>query len=176
MYTKVKMPSCGYQVVLVSQYTMNVVIYVPCHKQSELGTGRGSYILVIVSPLVSVMIAKLTSLSEHCFVIALYFSCIRILLLNIFSVYYSTWTSYVNVTILQKYSGNVHKQLIPGCFLPCGLGTRLVVTHICALSASNFQRDESLYVHTVGSTIPSFLSKCFYITMTAALSSSLLYS
>ena len=147
--------------VLVSQYATNVVIYVLCHKQSELGTGRGSYALaILVSPLVSVMIAKLTNLSDHCFVIALYFSCMRILLLNMFSVYYSTWTSYVNVTILRKYSGNGHKQLIPGCFLPCGLGTRLVVTHI---SASYFQRDKSLYVRIVGSTIPSFLAKYLYI-------------
>ena len=53
MYTKVKMPSCGYQVVLVSQYATIVVIYVLCHKQSELGTGQDSYALVIlVSPLV----------------------------------------------------------------------------------------------------------------------------
>ena len=41
MYTKVKMPSCGYQLVLVSQYTTNVVICVLIHhKQSELGTGQ----------------------------------------------------------------------------------------------------------------------------------------
>ena len=158
---------------MVSQYTTNVVICVLHCKQSELGTGQGSYALVVlVSPLVSVMIAKLTSLSEHCFVIVLYFSCIRILLLNILSVYYSTWTSYVNVI------GNGHKQLIPGCFVPCGLGTRLVVIHIpvCALSGSYFQRDESLHVCTVRSTIPSFLAKYLYITMTAVLSSSLLYS
>ena len=87
MYTKVKMPSCGYQLVLESQYTTNVVFCVLHHKQSELGTGRGSYaFVVLVSPLVSVSIAKLTSLSEHCFVMALYFSCI--LLLNILSIYY----------------------------------------------------------------------------------------
>ena len=44
--------------------------------------------------------------SEHCVVIALYFSFVHRLLSNILSVHYSTWTSYVNMTLLQKYSGN----------------------------------------------------------------------
>lgn len=44
--------------------------------------------------------------SEHCVVIALYFSFAHRLLSNILSVHYSTWTSYVNMTLSQKYSGN----------------------------------------------------------------------
>lgn len=44
--------------------------------------------------------------SEHCVVIALYFSFVHRLLSNILPVHYSTWTSYVNMTLLQKYSGN----------------------------------------------------------------------
>ena len=146
--------------VIENQYATNIVICVLRHKQSELGTGRGSYTLVVlVSLLVSVMITKLTSLSDHCFVIALYFSCICILHVDKLCECYNF------------YSGNGHKQLLPGCFVPCALGMRLVVTHICALSASYFQRDESLYVCT--HNIHLFY---LYITMTAALSSSMLYS
>ena len=85
-------------------------------KQSELGTGRGNYaIFLLVSPFASLMIAK--------------FSFVHILL-NILSVYPSTWTSYINVTILQSYRGIGHAHVTSRYqavfLLPSGLGTRLV--------------------------------------------------
>ena len=82
--------------------------------ESKLGIGLGSYVVVlVVLSVVSLINAKLTGMSEHCFVIALQFSFMHILLLNILSVYYSTLASYVNITILRKYSGiGVHAQVI----------------------------------------------------------------
>ena len=67
--------------------------------------GGGSYnVILLVSPLVSLTIAKFIGLSVHCSVVAhKFFSFIRILLSNILSVYYCTWIIYV---ILRKYSGN----------------------------------------------------------------------
>ena len=45
----------------------------PDHKQSELGIERGSYAIVLLaSPLVSLTISKFISVSEHCFVVALF--------------------------------------------------------------------------------------------------------
>ena len=42
-------------------------------KQSELGTGRGSYaVILLVSPLGSLTIAKFKGVSVHCFVVALF--------------------------------------------------------------------------------------------------------
>ena len=47
-----------------------VICMLDC-KQSELGTGRGSYaVILLVSPLVSLTIAKFIGLSEHCYIIA----------------------------------------------------------------------------------------------------------
>ena len=42
-------------------------------KQSELGTGQGSYVVILlVSPLGSLTIAKFNGVSLHCFVVALF--------------------------------------------------------------------------------------------------------
>ena len=42
-------------------------------KQSKLGTGRGSYaVILLVSPLGSLTIVKFNGLSLHCFVVALF--------------------------------------------------------------------------------------------------------
>ena len=74
-------------------------------KQSDLGTGRGSYtVVLVVSPLVSLMIANFIGLSE-CLLWQLFFRLrtVRILLLNILSGYYSMWSSYVHITISRKY-------------------------------------------------------------------------
>ena len=49
------------------------VICVLERKQSELGTGRGSYtVILLVSPLGSLTIAKFNDASVHCFVVALF--------------------------------------------------------------------------------------------------------
>ena len=87
MYIKVKMLSWGYQLVLVATRKLRgAVICVLC-KQSELGIGQGSYaVVLLVSPLVLLTIGKFISLNEHCFVTALFFSFVHILLLNIYSV------------------------------------------------------------------------------------------
>ena len=91
----------------------SAVICVLDRKQSESGTEGGDYTLVLlVSPLVS-------HTSERCLVVALFFYFVCKVLLNIFSVYYSIWTSYMNVAILQKYSRNcMYKQSIRGHFSP----------------------------------------------------------
>ena len=53
----------------------DAVICVLDRKQSELGTGRGSYaVILLVSPLGSLTIAKFNGMSVHCFVVA-HFSC-----------------------------------------------------------------------------------------------------
>ena len=49
-----------------------VICMLEC-KQSELGTGRGSYtIILLVSPLGSLTVAKFNDVSVHCFVVALF--------------------------------------------------------------------------------------------------------
>ena len=46
------------------------------HKQSETLTGRSSYaVILLVSPLGSLTIAKLNGVSVHCFVVALFQLC-----------------------------------------------------------------------------------------------------
>ena len=43
------------------------------HKQSELGTGRGSYtVILLVLPLGSLTIAKFNGVSVYCFVVDLF--------------------------------------------------------------------------------------------------------
>ena len=55
-------------------------------KQSELGTGRGSYaIILLVLPLGSLTIAKFKGVSVHCFVVALFQLCTYTT--NILSIY-----------------------------------------------------------------------------------------
>ena len=99
------MLSCCYQLVSVSHMLRGAVICVVDPKQSRLGTGRvASHCLVSLA--LGITIDKFVSLSEHGFVAALFFSFVCILFSNILSVYYSMWTSYVNVTILQEYSRN----------------------------------------------------------------------
>ena len=68
--------------------------------QSELGSGQGTYITI----------AKFSGLGECCFVIALLSA------LYVYTVEYLVhllfqWTSYMNVTVLQKCSGNGHARL-----------------------------------------------------------------
>ena len=97
-------------------------------KQSELGAGWGSYaVILLVSSLGSLTIAKFNGLNVHC--CSSFFSLVRILLSNILSVYYCTWTIYVNVTILRKHSGNgracASSRYQAVFLLPHGLGTRL---------------------------------------------------
>ena len=69
------------------------------NKQSELGTGRGSYaIIFLVLPLGSLMIAKFNGMSVHSFVVALFSALyVHYILSNTLSV---NWTIYVNITIL----------------------------------------------------------------------------
>ena len=55
-----------------------VICVLDC-KQSELGTGRGNYtVILLVSPLVSLTIAKFYGVSVHCFVVALSFSALYV--------------------------------------------------------------------------------------------------
>ena len=74
MDTKVKMFSCSYQLVSVSQYATRCCHLRADHKQSELGTGLGRYpIVLLVLQLVSFTIANFIGVSERYFVIlALY--------------------------------------------------------------------------------------------------------
>ena len=88
---KARVLSCSHQlhVILV---LWAAVIYVLDRKQSELGTGWGSYATVLVA---IGMIAKFISLIERCFVAAIFFfSFVHRLCLNILSKCYSAWTSY----------------------------------------------------------------------------------
>ena len=99
-------------------------------KQSELGAGWGSYaVILLVSSLGSLTIAKFNGLNVHCFVVAHFSDFVRILLSDILSIYYCMWTIYVNVTILRKYSGNGHacasSRYQAVFLLPHSLGTRL---------------------------------------------------
>ena len=82
------------------------------HKQNELGTGRGSYVVILLVLLLGALaIVKFNDVSVHCCSSSFSFACI--LLLNIMSVYYCTWTIDINVTILQKYSGTAaHAQAV----------------------------------------------------------------
>ena len=74
--------------------------------KKRVGNRAGSQVdVLLVSPFVSLTIAKFICLRVHCFVVVLFFSCVRILLSNILSVYSSTWKSNVNLTILRNYSG-----------------------------------------------------------------------
>ena len=87
--------------------------------QSELCTGRDSYaVILLVSPLGSLT-----------FCCSSFFSCVCILLSKILPVYCCTWTIYINVTILRKYSRNWHactsSRYQAVFLLPRGLGTRL---------------------------------------------------
>ena len=90
------------------------VICVLDRKQSELGTGQGSYaVILLVSPLVSLTIAKFNGVSEHCFVVAQLcayttFEYLVRILLNII---------YINITNLQKWP-HTRKQSIPGHVSP----------------------------------------------------------
>lgn len=93
-------------------------------------TGQGSYAVILLVPLLgSLTIAKFNSMSVHCFVVALFQLCTYILLSNILSIYYCTWTVYVKVTILRKYNRNIRTYVSSRYqavfFLPHGLGTRL---------------------------------------------------
>ena len=109
-------------------------------KQSELGAGWGSYaVIFLVSSLGSLTITKFNGLTVHC--CSSFFSFVRILPSNILSVYYCTWTIYVNVTILRKYSGNgracASSRYQAVFLLPHGLGTRL-------LAEKHLQNEDSL--------------------------------
>ena len=89
----------------VSQHATRCCHCVLDHKQSEFGSGWGSYVVILlVLPLGALAIVKFNGVSVH-FCSSSY-SFARTLLLNILSVYYCTWTIDINVTILQKYSGN----------------------------------------------------------------------
>ena len=71
------------------------------NKASWVQGGVATFSCYIASPLVSLTIAKFIGLSEYCIVVALYS--------NIYmSVYYSTWTRYISIIILQNCSGNGH--------------------------------------------------------------------
>ena len=99
-------------------------------KQSEILTGRGSYaVILLVSPLESLTIAKFNSVSVHCFVVRSFFLLCTYTTFEYLAVYYFTWTAYVNVTILWKYSGNVRtcasSRYQAVSLLTHGLGTRL---------------------------------------------------
>ena len=102
--------------------------------------GGGCYIVILlVSPLGPLTIAKFNGLSVHCFVVA-NFSALYVYYFWIFlSVYYCTWTIYVNVTILRKYNENgrtcASSRYQAVSLLPCGLGMRLVDTshEFCSL-------------------------------------------
>ena len=97
-------------------------------KQSDLCTGRGSYaVILLVSPLGSLTIAKFNGMSVHCFVV--HVALFSVYYFQILFLDYCTWTIYVSVTILRKYSGD-------GCacassryqaifLLPRGLGMKL---------------------------------------------------
>ena len=83
-------------------------------KQSELGTGRGSYVVILlVSPLGSVTIAKFNGVGVHCFVVALFLAFTYTM--EYPAVYYCMWTIYVNIT------GNI----VGTAVHPQPVGTRL---------------------------------------------------
>ena len=74
------MLSCGYQFSFGKSLRYEAVLCMLDHKQSEIGTGQGSYaIVLVVAPLVSLAIAKFISLSEHCFVAAIVYTTLKIL-------------------------------------------------------------------------------------------------
>jgi len=61
----------------------------------------------------------------------LFFSFVCIVLLNILSVYYSTLTSYMNLTILQEYGGNdLDTQAVDASLLPHGLDTKQNILYL----------------------------------------------
>ena len=75
MYTKAKMLFCSYQLVSVSQYATRCSHLCVCLtiKRSELGTGWCSYtVILLVSPLGSLTVAKFNGVSVHSFVVALF--------------------------------------------------------------------------------------------------------
>ena len=89
--------------------TLHAVICVLDCKQSELGTGWDSYtVILLVSPLGSLTIAKFNGVSVCCSVVAL-FSALYVYYFRISCPYIiCMWTIYINITILRKYSGNGH--------------------------------------------------------------------
>ena len=126
MYTKANMLSCGYQLVSLSQYATRC-----CH----LIVNKASWVQGGVAMPLSCQSRRwghlhLPNLTVCIVLLQLFFfSFVHILLSNILSVYYCTRTSYVNVTILQKYSRNgctcASSQYQAIFLLPRGLGTRL---------------------------------------------------
>ena len=97
-------------------------------KQSELGTGRGSYaVALLVSPLVSLTIAKFVSLSERCFVVAL-FSALYVYYFQMSGLYIgqamSTLQFYGNIAEMAMHAQAVDTR--PFLSFPRGLGTRLL--------------------------------------------------
>ena len=128
-----KMLFCGYQLVSVKSVRLvrGAVICMLGHKQSELGTGRQQLLRYLVSLAIGVTYdCQFLQLECALFCCSSFFSFVHILLSNILSVLYCTWTIYVNITILWKYSGNGHtcasSQYQAVSLLPCGLGTRLI--------------------------------------------------
>ena len=96
----------------------------------ELGTGRGQLCRYLVSLAVGVTYdCQFLRLECTLFCCSSFFSFVCILLSNILSVYFCTWTIYVNITILRKYSENgrasASNRYQAVSLLPRGLGTRL---------------------------------------------------
>ena len=76
-------------------------------KQSEILTKWGSYaVILLVSPLGSLTIAKFNGVRVHRFVVAVFQLCTYTTFENLVCILLHV-TVYVNVTILWKYSGNV---------------------------------------------------------------------
>lgn len=90
-------------------------------KQSKLCTGWSSYaIALLVWSLVSLTIAKIINLSECCSVVVL-FSALYVYYFQYFVRVLFCVDKYINVTVLQEYSGNGYacgSQLIPGHLSP----------------------------------------------------------
>ena len=105
------------------------------------------------------MIAKFNGMSVHCFVVNSSFSFVGILLLKILSVYYSMWTSHMN--IVQKYNENgrtcAGSQYQSIFLLPCGLGTTLVSSLDHILSTCPSLHSQALLVSCA---YPSLVKLC----------------
>ena len=123
-----QLPTCFSKSV---HYEVLSFVCLTVNKVSWVQSGGSYAVILLVSPLVSFTIAKFNGLSVHCSVVA-HFSALYVYYFRISCpcIYYCTWTIYVNVTILLKYSGNgracASSWYQAVSLLPRGLGMRLM--------------------------------------------------
>ena len=124
------MLSCGYQLVSIGQYAVKCCCLRAWVYSVNWVQGWGSYaVVLLVSPMVSLMIAKFITLSERWFVVDLFLSFLLILLSTVLSIYYgqAMWTLQFYVYVAKW--PHMLKQSIPSHFSLTRPGNETSVNH-----------------------------------------------